>query len=126
MAKSGVCTRRGLRGGGSRCPKPRLTAPYEQTLHLRLKFGENAIESLPARIEYDGPIGIQCRQFQADGLTHAASEAVTFDGLAKGFGRRETDARTRARQIGEAEGREIRAGIARALVVNLSEIAGAK
>jgi hypothetical protein len=105
---------------------PFFATPYEQTSHLRLKFGEDAIEGLPARIEYDGPIGVQRRQFQADGLAHAAFETVAFDSFAQGFGRRETDARTRARQVREAEGREKRTRIARPLIVNLSEIAGAK
>lgn len=122
-ARSTACNRRG--GGQDLFPRL-LTAPYEQTFHFGLKFGKDAVESLAARIEYDGPIGIQCRQFQADGLPHAAFKTIALDCFPERLWSGEANARARSRQIGETKGGEVRTGVASPLIIDFSEIAGSK
>jgi hypothetical protein len=52
-----------------------------------------AVQSLAARIEYDGPLGIQRIQLEPDGFPHAAANAISNDGLAQRARRSEADAR---------------------------------
>jgi len=65
-------------------------------------------------------------QFQARGLTNAAADSVAFDGFAQGSGRGETHARPVKFLIGETESGEAGTGISCPVIINVSEIAGAK
>jgi hypothetical protein len=65
-------------------------------------------------------------QFQARGLANAAAHSVAFDGFAQGAGCCETNARSVNFVIGETESREIGTGVSCPVIINFSEIAGAK
>jgi hypothetical protein len=125
-AKSDVYTRRGGRGGWPRQRSFCLTALDKETPYFRLKFCEDAIESLPARIEYDRPLGIQRRQLEAHGFAHSSFESVTHHGFAEGSGRGKADTRSRCSSFHEAEGGKEGTTVARPLIVNFSEIARSK
>jgi len=101
-------------------------APDEETAHLRLKFGERAIERPAAGIEYDRPLVAQERQLKPDGFANASAQTVADDGLAQRAGRGEADAQARRCGIRETESREKGTRVARAVVVDLSEIAGSQ
>jgi hypothetical protein len=65
-------------------------------------------------------------QFQARGLTNPAADSVAFDSFAQGSGRGETHARSVNFVIGETESGEVGTGITSPVIINFSEIAGAK
>jgi hypothetical protein len=131
MEKSRACRRRVVR----REP----IAAGEKTPDFGLQIRELAFQCLAARIEYDGPLGIQRIQLEPDSFPHAAADAISDDGIAERTGRREADARPgywvrlafacvsplgcSARiPFGEAERREQRTGEAGTCVVDPSEI----
>jgi hypothetical protein len=65
-------------------------------------------------------------QLQARGLTNPAADSVAFDGFSQSTGRGETHARSVNSVIGETESGEVGTGIPRPVIINFSEIAGAK
>jgi len=65
-------------------------------------------------------------QFQARGLTNTATDPVAFDGFPQSSRRGKTQARSVNFVIGETKSGEVGAGVPCPVVVNFSEIAGAK
>jgi hypothetical protein len=65
-------------------------------------------------------------QFQARGLTNAAADSVAFDSFAKGSGGGETHAGSVNFVVGETKSGEVGTAITRPVIINFSEIAGAK
>ena len=122
--RSRVCRRQGIR----REP----IAAGEKTPNLGLQIRELAVQSLAARIEYDGPLGIQRIQLEPDGFPHAAPDTISDDSLPERARRREADTRAGkwvrffdllARALfGKAERREERTGEPSTCVVDLSKI----
>ena len=98
----------------------------KQTLHFRLKFGKQAIESPATRVEDDGALRTQLGELKPCGFAHPASNPVADDCFPERFGSGETNSRGLPGRIHEAESGEIRTGVTRPVVVNLSEFAGSK
>ena len=48
-----------------------------------MEFRHRSIECFASRIDYDGPLGAQSIQVQADGLSDAPFDSVTHDGFAE-------------------------------------------
>ena len=65
-------------------------------------------------------------QFQARGLTNPAADSVAFDGFTQSSRRGETHARSVNFVISETKSGEVGTGIPCPVIINFSEIAGAK
>jgi hypothetical protein len=65
-------------------------------------------------------------QFQARGLTNPAADSVAFNSFAQSSWCGETHARSINFVIGETKSGEVGTGVPRPVIINFSEIAGAK
>ena len=56
-----------------------------------MQFRHRSIECFATGIDYDGPLGIQSIELQANGLADAPLDAVTHDGFAERAGDGKSD-----------------------------------
>ena len=112
--KSGFYTRgaRRLRG----------VAPQEKTLHFAQEFREGSVQDFPARIDHNGPLGIQPSDLRPYGLADAPFDPIPRDGFAQGARRGDAHARAERLGLAQTEGREQRPRTPVAMIVDSSEI----
>jgi hypothetical protein len=97
-------------------------AAEKEPFHFALELREGGIEGLAPRIDDDGPLRVQPVQVKADGLTEAPLDTIAHHGIAERTGCREADSRPIGLRFTDAKGREERAGVARSMVIDSSEI----
>ena len=87
-----------------------------------MEFRHRSIECFATGIDYDGPLGAQSIEMQADGLADAPLDAVADHGFAEGAGCGEADMRPVVLRFADAERREERARETGTPIVNSSEV----
>jgi hypothetical protein len=97
-------------------------AAEKEPFHFALQLREGSIEGLAPRIDDDGPLRVQPVQVKADGLAEAPLDPIAHHGIAERTGCGEADSRPIRLRFMDAKGREQRAGVARSLVIDSSEI----
>ena len=100
----------------------RAIASEKKTLHFALQFRQRRIQGLQARIDDDGPLRVQPIEMEAYGLPKSALDPIAHNGLADSAGNGKADPRTAGPRLPDAESREQRAGKARSLIIDPSEI----
>jgi len=91
-----------------------------------LELGGRSIQDFAARIDDDGPLGIQPIEQAANGLADAPPDPIAHHGFPDGPGNREADSRTVRLLFPDAKSREERAGVSGPLVINSSEVFGSQ
>jgi len=98
----------------------------KETLNLPMEFRYRGIQCLAPRIDDDGPLRAQLFEMQADGLTDAPLDAITYDRFAQRPRYSEADLGTRGLRFADAERSEQRTRDAGPTVVYPAEILGSK
>jgi hypothetical protein len=91
-----------------------------------MKFRYRRIEGLAARIDHDGPLGVQPIQMEADGVPYASLDAVPHDGIADRAWHGKSNPRTVGRVFADTKSREEGTRESGTVVVNPSKIFGSE
>jgi hypothetical protein len=101
-----------------------IAAPSKETFYFLLQFRRWRVQNLAARIEDDGPLGIQPIELQTDRLADPPFDAVAHHRFADGTRNREADPGPSGFWIAQAESGKVRPGVTNAMVIDFAKFAG--